>query len=269
MKKLREILGFLTGIWQSRHVLATLVKNDLRQRYLSSFLGILWAFVHPLVTIVVFWFIFQVGFKSKPVENYPFILWLVTGLIPWFYFSDAVAAGTQAVVANTHLVKKIVFRVGILPLVKILSALTIHLFFVGLLFVLFLLYGYTPDLHWLQIVYYIFAATLFVTGIAWLTSSLVVFLKDVGELVTIFLQIAFWMTPIFWDIHIVPEKYRLFLKLNPIYYLIQGYRDSLIHHIWFWERPLYTLYFWAVCLFTLYIGAFTFKRLRPHFADVL
>jgi lipopolysaccharide transport system permease protein/teichoic acid transport system permease protein len=269
LKILDELSAFLVNIIKSRSILKSLIKNDFKQRYLGSFLGIAWAFIQPTITILIFWFVFQVGFKSQPVSNYPFILWLISGMIPWFFFADSLQNATHSVMGNSFLVKKVVFQVNILPLVKIASSLFVHLFFIVFMFVMFVLYGYTPDLYWLQIFYYLFATIILVLGLSWISSSLIVFLKDVGEFIAMILQFGFWLTPIFWNLSIVPQKYQYLLKLNPLLYITEGYRDAMINKVWFWEHPNMSIYFWVVTLVMLVGGMLVFRKLRPHFADVL
>jgi len=210
-----------------------------------------------------------VGFKSQPVNNVPFILWLIAGMFPWFFFADAVSNATNAVMENSYLVKKIVFKVSFLPLIKIFSALIVHLFFIVFMYGLYMVYGYSFDIYWLQSFYYLFAMIVLILGISYITSSIIVFFKDMGQLVAMLLQIGFWATPIFWNVGMFPAKYHWLFKLNPLYYIIDGYRDSMIHHVWFWEKPTLTLYFWVVTLGMLALGFSTFRKLKPHFADVL
>ncbi|MFF2480881.1 ABC transporter permease [Paenibacillus sp. NPDC058071] len=243
--------------------------KDFKARYLGSFLGVLWAFIQPTIQILIFWFVFQVGFKSMPVDDFPFILWLISAMIPWFFISDSIQHSTNSIVDNSYLVKKVVFRVSILPVAKIYSALYIHLFFIFFMMAMFAIYGYWPSLYNLQILYYLPAASLLILGISWITSSLVIFLKDVGQFISMMLQFGFWLTPIFYSLDIVPERFQLLFKLNPFYYIIDGYRNSFVYHEWFWEHPRMTLYYWVVTLFVLAVGTLVFKKLRPHFADVL
>ena len=107
------------------------------------------------------------------------------------------------------------------------------------------------------------------TGLSWLFSALIIFLRDVGQLVAMALQFLFWGTPIFWSVKLLPAKYQPIIKLNPVVYIVEGYRDSLINRVWFWDHWLQTLYFWGIAGAMLVIGAVVFRRLRPHFADVL
>lgn len=265
----RALFGFVSDLLRNRQLLWNLTKKDLRQRYLGSILGILWAFIQPTITVLIFWFVFQVGFKSKPVDNFPFVLWLVCGMFPWFFFTDAWGSATNSIVANSFLVKKVVFRVSLLPMIQIMSALTINMFFVMLLFVMFALYGYWPSIYNIQVFYYLAALICLVFGLSLITSTLMVFLKDVGQLVAMLIQLGFWGTPIFWSLDMLPEKMRFVFELNPVYYIVEGYRQSFISHHWFWSSPWLTLYFWLATFCIMLAGAWLFRKLRPYFADVL
>jgi ABC-type polysaccharide/polyol phosphate export permease len=266
---IRHFINFLLDLYRNRGLILQLTARDFKSRYLGSYLGLLWAFINPVVTILIFWFVFEVGFKSAPVGDFPFILWLMAGIIPWFFIAETLMSGTGAVVENSYLVKKIVFRVSMLPVIKLLSALIVHLFFVIVIFIVFSVYHIFPGIHSLQVIYYGFSAIVLLLGLTWLTSSSMVFLKDVGQIVSMFTQFGFWLTPIFWSLQMVPPKYQIFLKLNPVYYITEGYRDSFVHNVWFWEHPIYTAYYWLFTGFVFVLGAVVFSRLRPHFADVL
>lgn len=172
---IKEFKSFLKGIVSNRSLLIDLVKNDFKSRYLQNYLGVLWAFIQPTITILIFWFVFQVGFKSAPVENVPFVLWLIAGMIPWFFLAEAITSATNSILDNSFLVKKVVFRVSLLPIVKIMSAFIVHLFFAVLMMFIYFLYGYHPSLYWLQIIYYMFSGFVLLLGLSWITSSIVIF----------------------------------------------------------------------------------------------
>ena len=269
MNYLKIFNAFVSELISRREIIVEMTKRDFRSKYLGSYLGMLWAFVHPTVYIVILWFVFSFAFKSQPVNNVPYVFWLTAGIIPWFFFSDALSSATGSILENSFLVKKMAFSIGILPLVKLISTLVIHLFFICLLFLMFLVSGISIPIHSVQVFYYLAASLVLLLGLSWLTSSVIIFLRDVGQLVAMALQFLFWGTPIFWSIKLLPEPLRPWFKLNPVVYIVEGYRDSLINKVWFWEHWLQTLYFWGVAGFFLVIGAVVFRRLRPHFADVL
>lgn len=269
LKNLKVFYCFIRDIFASKELILQLAKNDFKVKYAGSFLGVLWAFIQPLITILVFWFVFQVGFRTAPVNGLPYILWMICGVVPWYFFSDAVNFSTTCMVEYSYLVKKVVFRVSVLPIVKIMSALFVHIFFVCFIFLMFIIYGYRLNIIYIQVIYYMFATFVLVVGISWITSSLMVFIKDTSQIITVFLQFGFWLTPIFWTIDKIPTKYQFLLKLNPMYYVVSGYRDTFINHVWFWERYNQTLYFWVITSFIFVFGALFFNRLKPHFSDIL
>ena len=262
---------FFHALLASRTLLVSLVKNDFRAKYVNNFLGVFWAFIQPTFTILIFWFVFQMGFRTGPVGDAktPFILWFICGIIPWFYIAESIGSTAGAVKENAFLVKKIVFRVSLLPIVKQCSALIVHIFFVLFMLFMFMVYGYKPNLYWLQLIYYIFCATVLLIGIAWLTSSIVVFFNDLNQIVAMIIQFGFWLTPIFWQINTLPDQIQWIFKVNPAYYITQGFRNSLIESEWFWEKPHQMLVFWIITLLILLLGATVFRKLRPHFADAL
>ena len=269
MNYAKTFYRFLRDVYKNKELLINLVKNDFKSRYLTNYLGVLWAFIQPTITILIFWFVFQVGFKSAPVGHVPFILWLIAGMIPWFFIAEALGSGTNAITENSFLVKKIVFRVSILPIVKISSALIIHIFFILFMLGMYIFYGFEPNFYWLEIIYYLLCTILLMLGISWLTSSVVVFFRDLGQIIAMVLQFGFWLTPIFWKLTMIPEQYRWIFKANPAYYITQGFRDALIEHVWFWDKPKETIVFWMITIVFFVGGAIVFRKLRPHFADVL
>lgn len=254
---------------RNRSIVFNLAKQSFKSKYLGSYLGILWAFIHPAIMICIFWFVFEVGFKSVPVDNYPFLLWFMAGIIPWFYFSEAIPSSTNSIVDNAYLVKKVVFPIHVLPIISVVSSLFVHLFFISVLVLLFIKYGYSIDIYVIQIIFYLIMMILLMISLSYFTSTIIVFFKDLGQIVAMCIQLGFWLTPIFWTLDMLPEKFHFFVKLNPMYYIVEGYRDALIYKVWFWEKPLLTTYFSVFLLVSLLIGSFLFKRLKPHFADVI
>lgn len=267
----KKVLTLPLELFQNRRLIVNLAKNDFKTKYAGSYLGIVWAFVQPVVTILVYWFVFSVGLKAGTVSDYPFVLYLVSGIIPWFFFQDALNGGTNALIEYNYLVKKVVFKISVLPIVKMLSAFFVHVFFVVFSLILCSLYGYTPSLATIQIVYYSACTFMLTLGLVYATSAIVVFFRDLTQIISICLQVGIWMTPIMWDVNMLanyPWLMKLF-KFNPMYYIVTGYRDSMLGNEWFWNHWGWTAYFWIVTGALFALGSWIFKRLKPHFADVL
>lgn len=268
--------SILKDIFENKRLIWNLSKNDFKTKFAGSYFGIIWAFVQPVVTVLVYWFVFEKALNAgtqatKDGINVPYVLWLISGLVPWFFFSEALGTGTGSLVEYDYLVKKVVFKISTLPVVKIMSSLFVHAFFLTFMLVLFSCYGYFPDLYTLQIVYYSLAMVLMVLGIVYATSAILVFFKDLSQFISIFLQIGMWMTPIMWNMEnlSLAKPIEIILKMNPMFYIVTGYRDALIEKVWFWEHYSLTTYFWIFTILCWIIGTTMFKKLQVHFADVL
>lgn len=266
---MNSLLAFFRLLYARRQLIIAMAARELRAQYVASSLGLLWTLIHPVVMITVFWFVFSVGFKTQPLHDVPFVVWLTAGLAPWYIFSDIVSGSTNIILAHAHLVKKTIFASQILPVVKILSSLVTHGIFLSVLLVLLLFQQMPFSLYYLQSLYYLICLLMLSLGIAWALAALNVFVRDVAQLVAVALQIGFWVTPIFWDISMMSSKIQRLLKLNPVYYIVQGYRESFITFQPFWSHPLHTAYFWSITAAALACGAYIFKKLKPQFPDVL
>jgi lipopolysaccharide transport system permease protein/teichoic acid transport system permease protein len=257
-------------IYATRGMLWSLVKRDFKSRYAGSMLGLVWAFLQPLAMMLILSFVFIYGLKARPVAGPPFAAWFFSASVAWNFVSDGIVVAGNAILEYAFLVKKVNFRVRLLPLVKVLSALILHLVFLVVLVAILLWQRIYPTIYWLQVVYYLAGAVALLVGLGWLTAALNVFTRDIGQLIGIALQFGFWVTPIVWDIHALDPKYQRLLKLNPAFYLTEGYRNSFVYgrsiaeHGW-----LSALYFWGFTAAVLAVGHIVFKRLRPHFGDVL
>lgn len=259
---------------QSRKLIWKLAKNDFKKRYAGSYLGFVWAMIQPVVTVLMYWIVFDKVFdtRSQLVAGgieVPYVLYLTAGLVPWFYFQETIVNGTMALLEYNYLVKKVVFNISILPIIKLIAATFIHIFFMVVLVVVSIGYGYYPSAYTLQLIYYTLCLFLFVLAMSYCTCAIVVFFRDLAQIINIALQIGMWATPILWDISVVPEGLKPLFKLNPLVYIVNGFRSSVYGQEWFFEHFYSSTYFWIVTVMLFCIGSLIFKRLRPHFADVL
>jgi len=266
---IRLFFSFIKEIYFKKSIIYELTKRDFQAQYKGSYLGFFWTYIQPLLFILIIWGVLSLGFRLQNIENAPHSFWLIIGMIPWLYFSEVFVASTNVVQQFSFLIKKVDFSLGILPLVKIFSAFINHLVFIFLTILLGCFYGIYPSLYTIQIIYYVISMFFLLIGLGWITSSTSIFVKDINNIVTVLIQFGFWLTPIFWSISMIPEKFHWIIKLNPVYYIISGYRDTFIYGIPFWNKPLETLSFWIIVIVILVIGAVVFRRLRPHFAEVI
>lgn len=264
----------IIDILKNFNMIFSLAKSDFKKRFTGSYFGILWMFISPLATILVYTLIFQVGFKTmSPVEGYPYVMWLIPGIIPWFFFQDALIQGTNVLYEYNFLVKKVVFNVNILPVVKLVSVFFAHICFVIMMFIVFIVARIQITMNAVFIIYYSFATFVLALGIVYFTSSVNVFFKDMAQIVSILLQFGIWMCPIMYDENIFKDRLPIvctLLKLNPFYYIVSGYRMSMLKMNF--DKNLFikeTIYFWVVTILIFFIGSSIYNKLRPHFSDVL
>ncbi len=265
-----EIISLVRCIWNERGVFWNLSSNDFQARFAGAYLGVIWAFVQPVITMILYWFVFQVGLRASNVSEYPFILYLMSGMIPWFYFSEALSGASNSLLEYNYLVKKVLFDVRMLPVIKIVASVFVHIFFVVFLIIMCTIYGFKPDYHLLQLIYYIACMAFLTLGISYITSACTAFFRDMFQIVNIALTVGIWITPIMWNPESVLSKgWIMLFQLNPMYYIIDGFRDSLLRKEFFWEKPVWTMYYWMVSLVIFLIGIKMFDKLKPHFSDVL
>lgn len=259
---------------KNRSLIWSLAKNDFKKRYAGSYLGAIWAMVQPVVTVVMYYIVFDKIFQTKAQAMagdmpIPYVLFLTAGLVPWFYFSESLTHGTQALTEYSYLVKKVVFNIDILPIIKVVAATFIHLFFILVLLVIGCIYHYYPSIYTIKLFYYSFCMFMLSLALCYTTSAVVVFFRDLSQIIGILLQIGMWATPILWNVNNIGKTARFIVRLNPICYIVEGYRNALVGSGAFFNDIGYAVYFWCFTIAFMVIGRLIFKKLKVHFADVL
>jgi ABC-type polysaccharide/polyol phosphate export permease len=271
MKYLKILLNFVLSIFQQRKIMVTLIIRDFESRYLSSFLGLPWAFIQPAMYVFVIWFAFTFGLRGgQTASGGEFAPWLLMGLIPWLYIGQTMIVSSASLTQYAFLIKKTMIPVAMIPIIKIFSGLIVHIILMGLVVILLIIfYGITPTIYWFQFFYYLFALTVLLTGIAWFVASVNVFIKDMAHMVNILVTMLFWATPIIWPFSMLNGNYRYVALLNPFFYITEGYRYTFIEKKWFFEFVEMNIFFWTFTIIIFVLGAFTFRKLKPRFADEL
>ena len=254
-----------------RQQVLKLAKADLVKTYRGAALGWSWAVIKPAVTIFVYWFAFSVGIRaSGNVNGYPFFLWLIAGLIPWFYINDMLTAGTDAIRKYSYLVTKMKFPVSTIPTFVSLSKLFVNLILIVVMIGIFWGFGFAPDIYYLQIIFYIGLTFLFWTVWGLFSSLVSAISKDFSNLVKSFVTAVLWLSGVLWNSETVANvTLRKLLRLNPVTYLINGFRNCFIDKIWFWEQPKRLLYFGIAFLIMLVLALWAYRKVRKDIPDVL
>lgn len=248
-----------------------LAKSDLVKTYRGAALGWGWAVIKPMITIAVFWFAFTVGLRhGKPYGEYPYILWMEAGFLPWFYMQEMITGGAGCIRKYKHLVTKMKFPISIIPTYFNLSHLYVHLALLAISIVLFMCCGFMPDVYMLQIPLYMLMMFSFFTVWALLAGMLSAISRDFQNLVNAFSSAIFWISGILYDVDAIPSRtMRIALKLNPVTVIAKGYRNSFIYKKWFWEDKV-SLAGFAITFTVFFLLALrAYRRLRKEIPDVL
>ena len=208
---------------------------------------------------------------GQPVDGVPFILWLLMGLIPWFFISPSLVQGSNSVFQKVNLVSKMNFPVSILPMIKLISNSFQFFILLILLTIALTFSGFYPTIYMFQIFYYFFCLYMFLFSFSLLSSTFSTLLRVSRMFFQSMMRMLLYLSPILWNPEgeLVPEWLSNLLKLNPFYYIINGFRDSFLGRAWFFEDIIYTSYFWLLTFVILYVGAHLHLRFRKNFVDYL
>lgn len=264
-------IEILKDHWQYRQQIFKLSISDLKKTYRGAALGWAWAIIKPAVTIFVYWFAFEIGLRAgKDVNGFPFFLWLISGLIPWFYMSNMITSGTDSIRKYSYLVTKMKFPISTIPTFVSISKFIVHILLMIITIGIFVLMGRMPTIYMLQLPFYMLLNLIFFTVFSLLSGLLASMSKDFANLVKSFVTAIFWLSGIVWNINTISIPWlKSFLMINPVTFLVEGYRNCFIHQTWFWEQPKRLMYFAIITLVMLILAVWTYKRLRKEIPDVL
>lgn len=257
------------------NLLTILVRRDLEARYKGSILGNLWPLLNQLVQLLIFTYVFSIVLQVKldiqgvPADNrLAFGLWLFAGLLPWLAFTNGLTQASTCVMGQANLVKKVVFPLGLLPLVPICSAFIESTFgLVALITLVFIIIPEPAISLWL--LPFVWVPQLLLTaGLGYLTAGLTVFLRDIPQSLGVILNLWFYATPIVYPADKIPEAWQVWVFwLNPITAIAETYRDIVLKGQIEHQGELATATIVSIIIF--YVGLWIYRRLRPAFADVL
>lgn len=249
-----------------------LAKADVQKTYRGAALGWSWAIIKPAVTIFVYWFAFSIGGlrDGNMVNGFPYFLWLIAGLIPWFYIGDMISQGTEAIRKYSYLVTKMKFPVSTIPTFFSISKLIINLLLIVIMILIFIFMGYPPDVYILQLPIYILFMFIFFTIWGLFSALLGAVSKDFANLIKSLMTAVLWLSGILWNINTVSNPLiKKILMINPVTFLTEGFRNCFINKIWFFEQPKSLICFVIVTVIMLLLAIWSYKKLKKEIPDVL
>lgn len=276
--KMNAMFNILKEQISSFSLIMRLAVYETKSKYQMNYLGILWQFLNPLIQMLAYWFVFGMGIRGgQPIViggiEVPFIIWMLAGLIPWFFISPTILDGSNSIFKRINMVAKMNFPISILPSVVIISNLFSYFVMMGIYLIVLISYGIYPDLHWIQYFYYLICMIVFMFSFSLLNSTISIIVRDYHFLLQAGTRLLFFLLPVFWNIaeRMTGDKAWIVdaLKLNPLFYVIEGFRNSFLKGEWFFNDLTYTLYFWFITLLILTIASLLHMKFRNKFVDFL
>lgn len=255
-------MSIFSELYHYRELLKTNVHKEIRGKYKGSFLGVLWSFLNPLLMVIVYAIVFPYLMRMQQ-EHY--LIYLITGIIPWNFFTTVVTSGCNCVWLNGGIIKKVYFPRSILPISVVCAALVNFLIscFIILLFVIFGGVGLSFNILWVIPIAVI--QSLFSLGILFILSAINVYVRDIEYIVQFFMNLVFYATPIIYNPSLIPDRFRWILYMNPMTNFINQYRNI------FYYKTSPDLFVLAIMLLlsllVLCIGYFVFSKLEKGFAE--
>ena len=257
-------MNLAKDLYTYRELLKTNIKKDIGGKYKKSVLGIAWSFLNPLLQIAVYAFVFQVVLRSN-IENYA--VYLCCGLIPWQFFASCVNRGAAVILDNGNVIKKLYFPREILP-ISIVTSEAVNFMIATVIIFVFMIAGGRPITINLLFYPLILAIQYLVSvGIALIVSGISVYFRDLIHILGILIQLLFYATPIVYSISQVPGNFAWVMKINPMAYLIEGYRAIFYSGQMPDLKGLAIALGMGIVLFLL--GRFSFNKLQKRFAEEL
>ena len=258
------MINIFKNLYKYRELLKTNVKKEIRGKYKNSFLGVLWSFLNPLLQIAVYAIVFPLILRNTQ-ENY--VIFLCCGLIPWTFFSTAITRSASTMIENGNIIKKVYFPREILP-ISVVTSEAINFIISTIIIMAFVIFGglgITKYILFYPLV--LLAQYIIVLAISFVISSVTVYFRDLQHLIGVALQLLFYATPIVYSADTIPESFKWVLQINPMTYIINGYRAI------FYEQqspdliPIFILI--GVGIVACIIGYLIFNKLQKRFAEEL
>ena len=257
-------MSIFKNLYNYRELIKTSVKKDIGGKYKHSFLGVIWSFINPLLQILVYAIIFPLIMRNK-IENYT--VFMVCGLIPWTYFSSVLNRASFVMIENGNIIKKVYFPREILPL-SLVTSETVNFLISSLIILAFVLIkGMGISIYILAFPVVLIVQYILLLGFSLLLSSVTVYFRDLQHFIGVLLQLFFYATPIVYSVETIPENFRWILKLNPMTYIIEGYRDIFYNQSMPDMKNLGIIF--CIGLVITIIGYIIFNKLQKRFAEEL
>jgi lipopolysaccharide transport system permease protein len=256
--------NYWIDLWHFKELFYILAWRDIKVRYKQTVIGAAWSIIRPLITTLIFTFIFSVLAKLKAPSNAPYAILVMTGMLPWQFFSTSLSEASNSLIGNSNLISKVYFPRMIIPASSIITSLVDFGISLLILAAMMVFYQYVPNIKILFLPFFVALALLAAFGAGLYITALNVKYRDFRYIVPFILQIGTYITPVGFSSQIVPEKWRLLYSLNPMVGVVDGFRWCILDEQLYWPEVFVSI---IVTIFLLVLGVTYFRKTEKSFAD--
>ena len=247
----------------------SIAKYEIVSANRDTNLGALWNVLNPLIYIATYWFVFGIGIRNnKPVDGVPFLPWMLAGLIVWFFMSNCIRKSSNAISSKINILEKIKFPISILPTTIIVSELFEHIIMFLITYIFTISQGYGPNIYNIKILYYLFCSIMFCISFGLVFSVLSILVKDIKKIIPSVLRLLMYATPILWTMENLPKSIQVVMKWNPIFYVVEGYRNSIFGNVTSSVDIYSTIVFWIITGVLFVSGCCLMYKYKHKFVDL-
>lgn len=255
-----------------------IAKYELLADMRDSKFGLFWNFASPAIQVLTYFLIFGLAWSRKPIKHdgieINYLPWLVVGYAAWWFIQPCIQNGCNAIFSKTSVITKMKFPVSVLPATICAKEFFNHLCMMLIAIVMLFMCGFFPNVYWLGLIYFTICSFMFVESVTLILSVLTMLWRDVRKLVTSLMRMLMYFSPIIWECHFAASVpfhniLNIIMKLNPVYYIVNGYRDCIFYNRWIFAHPAQTIYFWGVTIVLFVIGCMLMYKFKRKFIDLI
>lgn len=247
-----------------------IAKYELLGEMRDSKFGMFWNFASPAIQVGTYFLVFGIAMNRKDQEGIPYLPWVIIGFCAWWFIQPCIVQGCSAIFSKTNVITKMKFPVSILPMTICVKEMFNHGCMLLIAFVVLLMTGYYPNIYWFGLLYYALCAIALIEALALITSVLTMLWRDIKKLITSLMRMLLYLSGVLWvggfgDLPVL----NFIMKLNPVYYIVQGYRDSIFFEKTFLDHPALSIYFWLLIILMFSVGCHLMYKFKTKFIDMI
>ncbi|MEH6907834.1 ABC transporter permease [Neobacillus drentensis] len=276
---MKSLITIIREQINSFYLIIRLSAFEIKSANTGNYLGRIWEILNPMIQLGIYWFVFGIGVRKGreiTLENgaeVSFFIWMVSGMVVWFFVNPAITYSSKSIYSRLQIIAKMNFPMSVIPSFVIMSKFYTHLMLVGIVTIILQFTNFKISIYFIQLPYFMLSTLIFLLALALITSTLSTIVRDVQQIIQSLLRLLLYFTPLIWhtkEIILNGMNLTFVLKLNPLYYLVEGYRAALLGTSWYaWKHSSLTLYFWVLTFILLLIGSRLHLKFRNRFVDYL